>query len=189
MKKHKLVWIAALISLVLLPTSARFGAAQEKAAEAAKKEAPAPKSKSGKKLFSALDTLRVNGVGGPRLSPDGTRVAYAVGEMQMEKDKEWRSLTQVWVVPAGGGAARQFTRGEKSATSPAWSPDGKNLAFLTNREKESEQQVWMMAADGGEAWQVTSHKGGVRGFQFSPDGKTLLLTATDQPSKDEEQKK
>jgi dipeptidyl aminopeptidase/acylaminoacyl peptidase len=47
----------------------------------------------------------------------------------------------------------------------------------------------MMMADGGEAWAVTSHKGGVSGFRFSPDGKQLLLTAADQPSKDEEDRK
>ncbi len=44
-------------------------------------------------------------------------------------------------------------------------------------------------ADGGESWVVTSHKGGVTGFRFSPDGKHLLLTAADQPNKDEEERK
>jgi dipeptidyl aminopeptidase/acylaminoacyl peptidase len=186
-----------LVIALVFALAAAPAMAQEKPAEPTKKDAPAPKSKSGKKLLSALDTLRVNGVGGPRLSPDGTRVAYTVSEVQMEKDKEWRTSTHVWIVPAasgpsaslGTGAARQFTRGEKNSTSPAWTPDGKHIAFLTNREKDNEQQVWMMAADGGEAWQVTSHKGGVGGFQFSPDGKTLLLTAADPLSKEEEQKR
>jgi dipeptidyl aminopeptidase/acylaminoacyl peptidase len=47
----------------------------------------------------------------------------------------------------------------------------------------------MMPADGGEAWAVPSHKGGITAFRFSPDGKQLLLVATDQPSKDEEERK
>ena len=84
---------------------------------------------------------------------------------------------------------RQYTRGDKSATAPEWSPDGTMLAFLSDREKDGERQVWMMMADGGEAWAVTSHKGGVSGFRFSPDGKQLVLTATDQPTKDEEDRK
>ena len=63
------------------------------------------------------------------------------------------------------------------------------IAFLSDREKDGERQVWMMMADGGEAWAVTSHKGGVSGFRFSPDGKQLVLTAADQPSKDEEDRK
>jgi dipeptidyl aminopeptidase/acylaminoacyl peptidase len=154
-----------------------------------KADPPAPRSKDGKKLLTAMDLMKINGVGNPRISPDGARVAYTVSEVKMEKDKEWKSVTQIWVVPANGGKARQFTRGEKSASAPEWSPDGTMIAFLTDREKDGERQVWMMMADGGEAWAVTSHKGGVSGFHFSPDGKRLVLTAVDQPNKDEEDRK
>src|SRR5256714_15363446 len=107
----------------------------------------------------------------------------------MEKDKEWKNVTEVWVVAITGGKPRQYTRGDKSATAPEWSPDGSMIAFLTDREKDGERQVWMMMADGGEAWAVTSHKSGVSGFRFSPDSKQLVLTATDQPNKDEEDRK
>ena len=155
----------------------------------AKPDPPAPRAKDGKKLLTAMDLLRINGVSNPRLSPDGSRVAYTVSEVKMEKDKEWKTVTQTWVVPVAGGHARQFTRGDKNATQPEWSPDGSMIAFLTDREKDGERQVWMMLADGGEAWSVTSHKGGVSGFHFSPDGKRLVLTAVDQPNKDEEDRK
>src|SRR5215831_12768646 len=153
------------------------------------KDAPEPRAVNGKKLLTAMDVMRIKTVGSPRISPDGGRVAYTVGEVKMEKDKEWKTATQVWVVPTSGGNARQFTRGEKSATAPEWSPDGTMIAFLSDREKDGERQVWMMNADGGEGWSVTAHKGGVGGFHFSPDGKHLLLTATDQPSKDEEERR
>lgn len=168
--------------------------AQEKSAspedkKPAKTEAPEPRARDGKKLLTALDLMKTAGVGGPRISPDGARVAYTVSETKMEKDKEWKNVNQVWVVALTGEKPRQYTRGEKSATAPEWSPDGTMLAFLTDREKDGERQVWMIRADGGEAWAVTSHKGGVSGFRFSPDGKQLLLSATDQPSKDEEDRK
>ncbi len=166
--------------------------AQEQA-EPKKDEKPAepPRSASGKKLLTGMDVLRIAGVGGVALSPDGQRVAYTVSETSTEKDKEWKSTTHVWVVSVSGGPAqaRQYTRGEKSASSPQWSPDGKYLAFLTNREKDAERQVWFLWADGGEAWQVTTHKGGVSGFAFSPDSKTLLLLAQDPLSKEEEEKR
>ncbi|HSE21012.1 MAG TPA: S9 family peptidase [Pyrinomonadaceae bacterium] len=149
----------------------------------------APRAKDGKKLLTALDLMKVANVSAPRISPDGTRVVYTVSEIKTEKDKEWKSVSQVWVVPIGGGEARQFTRCDKSATAPDWSPDGTILAFLTDREKDGERQVWMMRADGGEAWPVTSHKGGITAFRFSPDSKRLLLVATDQPAKDEEERK
>ena len=148
-----------------------------------------PRTRDGKRLLTALDLMKVATVSAPRISPDGTRVAYTVSETKTEKDKEWKPVVQVWVVPTGGGEARQFTRGEKSSTAPDWSPDGTMLAFLSDREKDGERQVWMMRADGGEAWVVTSHKGGVNSFRFSPDSKQLLLVATDQPGKDEEDRK
>ncbi|HEX5703178.1 MAG TPA: S9 family peptidase [Pyrinomonadaceae bacterium] len=165
-------------------------AAAVAAQESSKPKAdPEPRAKDGKKLLTAVDLLKINGVGAPRISPDGSRVLYTVSEIKMEKDKEWKSVTQLWVVPTNGGKARQYTRGEKSATAPEWSPDGTMIAFLTDREKDGERQVWMMMADGGEAWAVTAHKGGVSGFRFSPDGKRLVLTAVDQPNKDEEDRK
>lgn len=181
-------------ALTIVLALAMAGAAQDKSALAtdnkpAKNEAPEPRTKDGKKLLTALDLLKVAGIGAPRISPDGLSVAYTVSETKMEKDKEWKSATQVWVVAITGEKPRQFTRGEKSSSAPEWSADGNMLAFLSDREKDGERQVWMMQADGGEAWVVTTHKGGVSGFRFSPDGKQLLLSATDQPSKDEEDRK
>ena len=169
----------------LVPGFAKFVVIKKPAT----KEAPAPRIKEGKKLLTAMDLMKIASVSTPRISPDGARVAYAVSEVKMEKDKEWKTVSQIWVVAIEGEKPRQFTRGDKSSSAPEWSTDGKMLAFLSDREKDGERQVWMMMADGGEAWSVTSHKGGVSGFHFSPDGKRLVLTAVDQPSKDEEDRK
>src|SRR6266542_3395014 len=180
----------ALVLTILLSCIATttFVRAQEDK-KPAKTEAPEPRAKNGRKLLTALDLMKVAGVSAPRISPNGTRVAYTVSETKMDKEKEWKSVSHVWVVTMAGGKPHQYTRGEKSATAPEWSPDGTLLAFLSDREKDGERQVWMMLADGGEAWAVTTHKGGVSGFRVSPDGKQLLLTAIDQPTKDEEDRK
>lgn len=179
----KTLFPALLLLLFVSAASAQDGK------NSSAKDAPEPRALNGKKLLTALDVMRIKTVTAPRISPDGARVAYTVGEIKMEKDKEWKSATQVWVVPTNGGPARQYTRGEKSATLPEWSPDGTMIAFLSDREKDGERQVWMMNADGGEAWVLTAHKGGVTAFHFSPDGKRLVFTATDQPSKDEEDRR
>ena len=157
-----------------------------------KQETPAPRSKDGKKLFGTTEALRVARVFSPRISPDGSRVAYLVAENKMEKDKPGKSVTQLWLVPTAGPAStsRQYTRGEESVSNAQWSPDGKMVAFLMNagEDKEKKPQVWFMYVDGGEPWQLTKHKSGVRSFEFSPDGKTLLLVATVPEPEDQEKR-
>jgi dipeptidyl aminopeptidase/acylaminoacyl peptidase len=177
-----------LLLIACLATSALLLQAQDSRTET-QNTPTATRAHNGKKLLSAMDLMKIATVGSPRISPDGSRIAYTVGEVKMEKDKEWKTVTQVWVVPVAGGKAIQFTRGDKNSTAPDWSPDGSSLAFLSDREKDGERQVWMMMANGGEAWAVTSHKGGVTAFRWSPDGKQLLLSGTDQPNKDEEERK
>lgn len=157
-----------------------------------KQATPAPRSKDGKKLFGTMDALRLARVSSPRISPDGSRVAYLVAENKMEKDKPWKSTTQLWLVPTAGPAseARQYTRGDESVSGIQWSPDGKLLGFIKNAgdEKDKKPQVWLMYAGGGEPWQVTKHKPGVRSFEFSPEGKTLLLVATEPENADKEKR-
>ncbi|MGC1415395.1 MAG: S9 family peptidase [Candidatus Acidiferrum sp.] len=183
MKLARVVLIAAAI-LAPLGAAARQNDSGKDTASA--------RSKDGKKLFGSAEALRVARVSSPRISPDGSRVAYLVAENDTEKEQAWKFVTHLWVVPTAGpaSAARQFTRGEKSVSNVAWSPDGKLLAFTmeAGEEKEAKPQVWFMYADGGEPWQVTKHKSGVRGFEFSPDGKTLLLMAT-APVSDAEEKR
>jgi len=179
---------AVCLCALLLATSAVADCQEKKE----KQETPAPRSKDGKKLFGTAEALRLARVFSPRISPDGSRVAYLVAENKMEKDKPWKSVTQLWLVPTSGpaSAARQYTRGEESVSGVQWSPDGKMVAFQMNagEDKDKKPQVWFMYVDGGEPWQVTKHKSGVRSFEFSPDGKTLLLVATVPEPEDQEKR-
>src|SRR5437879_11002582 len=124
----------ALMVLFCCIASATFVRAQEDQ-KPPKSEAPEPRAKDGKKLLTSLDLMKINGVGAPRISPDGSRVAYTVSETKMEKDKEWKTLTHVWVTPTkGGGTFRQYTRGEKSATARECAPGGKLTGSNTARD-------------------------------------------------------
>jgi len=139
--------------------------------------------------ITAEDLYRWQWVSEPRISPDGKRIAYTLKTVDQEA-AEYRNA--IWVVPTDGkiGDARRFTSGPKNDHSPRWSPDGKWLAFVSDREglggKDSKEdkekgkgkpQLWLIPADGGEARQLTFLKHGAGGPVWSPDGRTLAFTA------------
>ncbi|MBC9716583.1 serine hydrolase [Streptomyces sp. TRM66268-LWL] len=115
----------------------------------------------------------------PALSPDGTRVVYVLRTADREHDRDHREL---WTVPAGGGPARRLTR-EPADTAPAWSPDGRTLAFVRGGG-DGPPQLWLLPADGGEPEPVTELPLGAGAPVWSPDGKTLAFTAAAGPSDD-----
>jgi dipeptidyl aminopeptidase/acylaminoacyl peptidase len=182
---RKIIFIFALtFVLISSPASAHFAQEAEKT--------------TGPRVLSAEDTLRINGVGSPHLSPDGQWVIYTMSLRDM-KDKDLKSTTHVWKVRVDGSDRRQMTQGEASCTSPRWLPGGDMIAFLSSRGKAPSgveggssrgptSQVFFMYADGGEAWQVTEHKEGIRSFEISPDGKKIAFTARDPLSEEEKEK-
>ncbi len=145
-------------------------------------------------LMSARNTLRINSVGSPALSPDGKWVLYTLSERDME-DNDLKRTTHIWRIAVDGTQARQMTWGKESCSSPLWTPDGSKLAFLSSRgeapdkKEETGKQVFFMHADGGEAWQVTEHKSGINSFDISPGGERLLFLAADPLSEEQEKKK
>ena len=130
-----------------------------------------------------LLTLRV--IGSAQISPDGSRVAYTVSETDFERDA---FLTHIWVVESATWRSIQLTRGDKAATSPKWSPDGKWLAFLSPRVGER-VQIFAIRPDGGEAMQLTKLETPVSSFSWSHDGKHIAFTAPEAPTEAEKDRK
>jgi dipeptidyl aminopeptidase/acylaminoacyl peptidase len=128
--------------------------------------------------------LKVKRVGSAIPSPDASRVAFTVSEAVMEGEKsEW--LTHVHVASADGSGAYQLTRGDKSATSPKWSPDGQTIAFLSQRGGDK-NNVFVIRVAGGEAEQITSEKASISSFEWAPDGKSVAFVMPEPKSEDEE---
>jgi Tol biopolymer transport system component len=130
--------------------------------------------------------MKVKSVGMVRVSPDGKRVVYTVTEALMTEDKS-EFLTQIWMANTDGTGDFQFTRGEKSSSNPRWSPDGRWIAFASNRSGKN--NVWLISADGGEAEMLTDVKSEVSSFAWSPDGTALAFTMPDPLSEQEEKDK
>src|SRR6266705_3038636 len=83
------------------------------------------------------DLIRMHRVSETQVSPDGKWVAYTVATPDLEAN---RNASDIWMVPTGGGAPMQLTRSGHDS-SPVWSPDGKQLAFLSSRSGEAQMYL------------------------------------------------
>jgi len=114
----------------------------------------------------------VRRVAGYSLSPDGRWVAYSVTTADVEEN---RTRTGLWIQALSGGEPRKLTSGDRSDSDPRFSPDGKRLAFLSNRDGGS--QIYVLDPTGGEPSKATSFPADVSGFRWSPDGGSFVFTA------------
>jgi dipeptidyl aminopeptidase/acylaminoacyl peptidase len=115
-------------------------------------------------------------------SPDGRRVAFVVNDVLKGTGRK----RHIWVLDVSTRQVRQFTFSEKSEYSPRWSPDGRTLAFLSNRGEET--QIYVLSIEGGEAQAITEGKRSVASFAWSPDGKQIAFVAPEAKTDDEEKK-
>ena len=128
--------------------------------------------------------MKVKAVGAPNVSPDGSRVVYTVSEAVTTPDKS-EFVSQIWMANISTKQNIQLTYGEKTSSNPKWSPDGKWIAFVSNR-KDNRNNLYRLSVDGGEAEPLTELKSGVANFNWSPDGRFIAYTMTDPKSEDEE---
>lgn len=143
---------------------------------------PRPSDDASGNRLTPQQSLNVRRIADLRFSPDGTRLAFAV----TEPAKDTNILTHIWILDVATKQARQYTYSDKSENSPRWSPDGKFLAFLSNRDDN--RQIYLLSSSGGDAYAVTTGKRSIASFAWSPDGKQIAFLAPDEPS-DAEQKK
>src|SRR6266851_4568904 len=130
---------------------------------------------AAKHAISFDDMIQMHRVGNPTISPDGKWVAFAVATPDTSAN---RNASNIWIVSTSGAEALQLTQSGHDS-SPAWSPDGKTLAFLSSRDGNS--QVYALPMDGGEAHAVTHLSTGADIVKWSPDGKTIAFTSSVYP--------
>jgi len=129
--------------------------------------------------FNLHDLHRIRAIAEPSISPDGRWIAYTVSEHNVQADK---TVSELWRVSVDGKREQRLTvAGEHSDYTPQWSPDGRWLAFLSDRGDDETAQVWLMRSAGGAARALTAMKGGVSDFVWAPDSRELALIAADDP--------
>ncbi|MBN1147456.1 MAG: S9 family peptidase [Anaerolineales bacterium] len=129
-------------------------------------------SANTKRTITAEDLYEFQLISDVRISPDGERVIYAVQRVDRKIEKKY---TNLWIAPTQAGEARPFTCGDQKDVQPRWSPDGSQVAFLSNRgDKDRPAQIYLISASGGEARPLAKIKGSIDKVAWSRDGARLL---------------
>jgi dipeptidyl aminopeptidase/acylaminoacyl peptidase len=127
--------------------------------------------------FDVQALMKVARIEEPVLSPDGKTVAFTVETVDLTENTKPK---QIYTVPLYGGSPHQVTMQGTDNERPEWSPDSKQIAFISDRaglDQRSSAQVWIMNADGTNARQITNLSTEAGGVLFSPDGKKLVFTS------------
>jgi dipeptidyl aminopeptidase/acylaminoacyl peptidase len=117
----------------------------------------------------------------PRVSHDGTRIAYVLGGTERGSAK---AISHLWLMNANGTGQRQLTQSGTSTSDPVWSPDDASIAFVSNRDGKS--AICVLPLDGGEAKVLTSHAQKPGSLAWSPDGTQIAYTVPVDPENPDE---
>jgi dipeptidyl aminopeptidase/acylaminoacyl peptidase len=128
-------------------------------------------SEKGGKLLDMETYMEMESVRSPNISPDGSLILFTRGWVDKIND---RSRSNLWMVDVEGKRVRELTHGDWRDFSPVWSPDGKKIAFLSDRDGTT--QVHVMWLDTREVAQLTHLETSPSGLVWSPDGKMLAFT-------------
>jgi dipeptidyl aminopeptidase/acylaminoacyl peptidase len=122
------------------------------------------------------------------MSPDGRWIAVSIAPVS--KSGEHR-VASIWLIDVqDAGQPRQLTRGAANDHGPRWSPDGSQLAFLSDRDRRQVEQLQLLSLDGGEARPLTRERGGVSGYQWLPgDSARIAYLTPAARDEDEEQRR
>lgn len=136
-------------------------------------------AQNGTEAVTITDMLKIKTVGSITLTKDGKRAAFTVTAIEPDENNklDYKYRTQIFTTATlNNSVPVQLTTNKDGATRPAWSPDGKQIAFT--RSVEDKMQIFILSMEGGEPMQLTKHKYGASNPKWSPDGKKILFSSS-----------
>ncbi|MBN2070049.1 MAG: S9 family peptidase [Candidatus Krumholzibacteriota bacterium] len=133
--------------------------------------AMAASSEESRLPWSPKDIWQLKRVSDNNISPDGKWIAYVVSVTDYDEN---RGDSDIWVIPSSGGEPKKMTNSPKGDNHPRWSPDGRDIAFLSSRDGST--QIYIIPFGGGEARKITDFPGGVGDMEWLPSGSGFIFT-------------
>jgi dipeptidyl aminopeptidase/acylaminoacyl peptidase len=135
-----------------------------------------------KSNWSPTQTIKHKVISTVRVSPDGEKVVYAVKELKTIDGKS-DFINHLFISDNNNTNTIQLTQGEKNNINPKWSPDGKKIAFVSNRDGKN--NLYVLNLGGGEAERLTELKTGINDFKWSNKGNQIAYTSSDFETEEE----
>ncbi len=139
------------------------------------------------RLLTPDDVVAFAALTDVQMAPDGQLIAFVLGDSFKTDTKAPRS--RIWCVDTAGGTPRPLTGGPRTDRSPRWSPDGAQLAFLSDRIEDGMMQVYRLSRAGGEARPVADLRGKIHDLAWSPDGTRLAFLMEALETEDEKRRR
>ena len=128
-----------------------------------------------KKPYEPEDLLKQKNLSDPQISPSGTWIAFVVSGFT----ENHKPNSDIWLISCDGEILKHVTKNPGRDSSPRWSPDSRDLAFISRTDQDQSSQIYFYSLETGQLERKTSEEGNISDFKWSNDKKSIAFTKTD----------